>query len=67
MEMGAGFRGVDDFYALDRETQDLWIGHWINRRTNAYDVAKKETSEQTLEEGIAAERAWMEKRRAKNG
>jgi hypothetical protein len=65
--MGTGFGGLDEFFSLDQGMQDLWIGHWFNRRNGAYDVDKKAEVKQTTEEAIAAERAWMEKRRAKNG
>lgn len=60
--MGTGFRGHEEFFALPRETQDLWIDHWINRRTGAYDPQKKEDSPQTLEDAIEAERQWAERR-----
>ena len=65
--MGAGFRGHERFFALDPDTQDMWIGHWLNKRTGAYDPKEKADTPQTLEEGIEAERIWAERRNNVNG
>jgi hypothetical protein len=65
--MGAGFRGHEQFFALDRDTQELWIDHWINRRSGAYDTKENADTPQTLEEGIEAERIWAERRNNVNG